>query len=120
MDAIQERLASYAHGLRAADIPPTTLHAARVRVIDTLGALIGGFFGEASQIARRLALRTPQPGGATVIGTGARTTPDLAAFANGVMVRYLDGNDGFNLERIDVVLHQIRKGQSFSERHGRV
>jgi 2-methylcitrate dehydratase len=30
---------------------------------------------------------------ATVIGSGQRTTPDLAAFANGVMIRYLDYND---------------------------
>jgi 2-methylcitrate dehydratase len=30
---------------------------------------------------------------ATVIGSGQKTTPDLAAFANGVMIRYLDYND---------------------------
>src|SRR5690606_24506875 len=31
----------------------------------------------------------------TVFGTDLRTTPELAAFANGAMVRYLDYNDGY-------------------------
>jgi 2-methylcitrate dehydratase len=35
------------------------------------------------------------PHGATVWGTGHRTTPDLATFANGALVRYLDFNDTY-------------------------
>jgi 2-methylcitrate dehydratase len=31
----------------------------------------------------------------TLIGSGQRTSPDLATFANGVMMRYLDYNDGY-------------------------
>ena len=27
--------------------------------------------------------------------SGVKTSPDLAAFANGVMIRYLDFNDGY-------------------------
>lgn len=30
-----------------------------------------------------------------MLGTARRTLPELAAFANGVMIRYLDGNDTF-------------------------
>lgn len=48
-----------------------------------------------SRIARRLALRAAAPAGARVLGTAQRTLPELAAFANGVMGRYLDGNDTF-------------------------
>src|SRR5215831_887068 len=33
--------------------------------------------------------------GATVLCNGIKTSPDLAAFANGVMIRYLDFNDAF-------------------------
>src|SRR5262249_60904999 len=32
---------------------------------------------------------------ATVLFTGIKTSPDLAVFANGVMIRYLDFNDAF-------------------------
>ena len=31
--------------------------------------------------------------GARILGTNHRTLPELATFANGVMARYLDGND---------------------------
>jgi 2-methylcitrate dehydratase len=31
----------------------------------------------------------------TVIGNGERSSPDLATFANGVMIRFLDFNDGY-------------------------
>src|SRR6185436_6286061 len=33
--------------------------------------------------------------GATIWGTRSKTTPDLAAFANGALVRYLDFNDTY-------------------------
>jgi 2-methylcitrate dehydratase len=31
----------------------------------------------------------------SIIGSGERTSPDLATFANGVMIRFLDYNDGY-------------------------
>ena len=40
-----------------------------------------------------MTLRAKQ--GATVLFSGIRTSPDLAVFANGVMIRYLDFNDAF-------------------------
>ena len=61
-------------------------------IIDTLGCAPGGYSSEPSKIARSLAEVTcAHP--ATVIGSGQKTTPDLATFANGVMIRYLDYND---------------------------
>jgi 2-methylcitrate dehydratase len=42
-----------------------------------------------------MALRFPTPDGAHVLGTSLRALPELAAFANGVMMRYLDGNDSY-------------------------
>ena len=40
-------------------------------------------------------MRVSLPSGARIIGTDHRTLPELAAFANGVMVRYLDANDAY-------------------------
>ena len=95
-DAIQSQLSSYAAQLRYEDLNPDTIHAAKVRVIDTLAALIGGFFGEASRTARDLAARMPQAAGATVIGTRLTTSPDMAAFVNGTTARYVEMNDVYH------------------------
>ena len=42
-----------------------------------------------------LALRAEAADGARVLGTARRALPELAAFANAAMGRYLDGNDCF-------------------------
>lgn len=93
VDSIQQRLTAYADGLRYKNLPAEVVHAAKVRVIDTLGALIGGFFYEPCRIARNVAAQMPNPAGATVIGTRMKTGPDMAAFVNGATARYVEMND---------------------------
>ena len=95
-DALQSQLSRYAAALRYDDLDAQTVHAAKVRVIDTLGALIGGFSGEASRTARDVAARMPQAGGATVIGTRLTTSADMAAFVNGTTARYVEMNDVYH------------------------
>jgi 2-methylcitrate dehydratase len=95
-DSVQDKLAQYAHGLRFEDISSAALRAAKLRVIDTLGALVGGFFDESSRIARGIAARTPVNDGATVIGTRMRTTADLAAFVNATTSRCVELNDTYH------------------------
>jgi 2-methylcitrate dehydratase len=89
-DGIQSQLSGYAAQLHYDDIDGDTRHAAKVRVIDTLGALIGGFFGEASRTARDVAAGMPQSSGSSVIGTRLSTPPDVAAFVNGTTARYVE------------------------------
>ena len=96
VDRIQAQLSGFAAGLRFEDIDGAARHAAKVRVIDTLGALIGGFFGEASRTARDVAARMPQPSGATIIGTRLSTSPDMAAFVNATTARYVEMNDVYH------------------------
>src|SRR5687767_190023 len=86
-DSIQRQLVAYASDLRYDAITADAVHAAKVRVIDTLGCLIGAFFGEPGRIARSLAANMPNPRGATVIGTRMKTTPDMAAFVNATTAR---------------------------------
>jgi 2-methylcitrate dehydratase len=71
------------------------IHQCKRRIIDTLGCAIGGYGAQPCQIARDIAMRVRQESGALVFGTSHRTLPELAVFANGVMARYLDGNDTF-------------------------
>ncbi len=93
VDQIQQRLTNYALALRYADIPEESVYAAKVRIIDTLGALMAGFSDEPSALARGMAADVPSPTGSTVIGTRMTTTPDLAAFANGTASRSAELND---------------------------
>src|ERR1700676_2329877 len=96
VDSIQQRLTSYACDLNYDSLSPEAVHAARVRIIDALGALIGGFFAEPCQIARNLAAQMPNPGGATVIGTRMKATPDMAAFVNATTARYVEMTDFYH------------------------
>ncbi|MGZ8267046.1 MAG: MmgE/PrpD family protein [Burkholderiales bacterium] len=95
-DQIQSKLSGYAARLSYADLDEETIHAAKTRVIDTLGALIGGFAGEPCCMTRELAARMPQSRGSTVIGTRLKTSPDLAAFVNGTTARYVEMNDVYH------------------------
>ena len=95
-DGLQQRITNYATGLGYDSLPAEAAHAARVRVIDTLAALVGGFEGEPCRIARRMAARMPDTEGATITGTSMRTTPDMAAFVNGTTARYVELNDVYH------------------------
>jgi 2-methylcitrate dehydratase len=96
VDRLQERLVDYAAAFDCGALPADVVHAAKVRVIDTLAALAGGFDGEPCRIARRMAARMPDAAGATVTGTLLKTTPDMAAFVNGTTARYVELNDVYH------------------------
>jgi 2-methylcitrate dehydratase len=92
MDKITECLSSYATSLKFSDLPVEVVEKTKRLVLDTLGCALGGYTSDPSKIARSMAdVTCARP--ATVIGSGQKSTPDLAAFANGVMIRYLDYND---------------------------
>ena len=95
-DGLQRRLTQYAVGLDYSTLSSEAAHEAKVRVVDTLAALIGGFDGEPCRIARRMAERVPDARGATVVGTAGKTTPDMAAFANATAARYVELNDVYH------------------------
>ena len=92
MDKITDYLSGYAESLEFSDLPQDVVDKSKRLIIDTLGCALGGYSSEPSKIARGMAEAT-SGSPATVIGSGQKTTPDLAAFANGAMIRYLDYND---------------------------
>jgi 2-methylcitrate dehydratase len=96
VDGVQQRLTDYAAEFRCDALPVAVVHAAKVRVIDTLAALAGGFDGDPCRIARRVAARMPDVDGATITGTTLKTTLDMAAFANGTAARYVELNDVYH------------------------
>ena len=90
-----DALARYAADLRYEDLPEDIVRTAKRTILDTLGCAFGGYTAGPSQIAIKLASDVNAKRGATVLCNGIKTSPDLAAFANGVMIRYLDFNDAF-------------------------
>ena len=91
---LAERLSDYAMSLSFDDLGEAIVHIARQRVLDTLACAAGAVDSEpVAGILRHVA---SQPGGrASVLFRPAQTTPELAAFVNATMVRYLDYNDGY-------------------------
>jgi 2-methylcitrate dehydratase len=98
-DATLERLSDYACRLRYDDISAEALHQVKRTLIDTLGCGAGAFDEEPAAIARRTAGRVQGNPGARILGTSQCTSMDLAAFANTVLVRYLDCNDTYAAAR---------------------
>ena len=94
-DATVRRIADYVAGLRFEALSAEAVHACRRRIADTLGCAVAAHDAEPCRIARALALRAEAADGARVLGTARRALPELAAFANAAMGRYLDGNDCF-------------------------
>jgi 2-methylcitrate dehydratase len=95
MDKIVDCLCNYTGSLTFEELPAEVVHQAKRLIIDTLGCAIAAYASEPSKIARALADTVSSRQPATVLGSGQQTSLDLATFANGVMIRYLDFNDGY-------------------------
>lgn len=95
MNALEQRLVDYTLGLRFEDLSEATRHQARRRILDTLGGALAAYTSPLSRIARRVALPVAGDRYARIWGSQVRTAPDMAAFVNGSMLRYLDINDTY-------------------------
>ena len=95
MDKIVEDLSSYTALLSFQDLPAPVVQQAKRLILDAVGCALGGYPSTPARISRELAGTVSCTHPATVIGSGQKTSPEMAAFANGVMIRYLDFNDGY-------------------------
>jgi 2-methylcitrate dehydratase len=95
MDQTTELLSSFACDLAYEDLSPKVVHQVKRTVVDTLGCAVGGFHSEPATIARTLAGSITSSTPSRILGTQAYSSPDMAGFANGVMVRFLDCNDSY-------------------------
>ncbi len=95
MTTLAETLSAYASSLRYYDMPAETVHLAKRFIIDTLGCALGGYDSEPARVAREMAGLVSSSHPVSVMGSGQQTSLDLASFANGVAIRYLDFNDGY-------------------------
>ena len=94
MDDTTQKIVSWVHGFKASDITPATKKRFDETMIDSMASLVAGFEEENCRIAARIAKTTTSNSmKCTVLGYGIETTPELATFANGCLIREVDFND---------------------------
>jgi 2-methylcitrate dehydratase len=94
-DRILNHLCDYALKLSYHDLPQEVIRRTKHIVMDTVGCALGGAQSPPAKIARAVASEITSAIPSTVLISGQKTSSDLAAFANGVMIRYLDFNDTY-------------------------
>ncbi len=95
MTTMGRTIADWVHNLDYAQIDDATIHEVKRRVIDSIGCALGAYYAPPSMITRAVAESTHDTRSGIVLGTTHSTRPDLAAFTNGTMFRYLDYNDTY-------------------------
>ena len=117
-DPIVERLSSYVAGIGYQDLPSEVVHQVKRLMIDSMGCGLAARDADPVRAARDLAFDVHGSSPATLLGTTDRTTPDMAAFVNGTMVRYLDFNDSYNGKDIAHPSDNIAPAMAAAEAHG--
>lgn len=95
MPTIAQTLAERASQLRFEDLGQPVVHEVKRRVLDSIGTALGAWQSRPARVTREVARSVSVAGGASILGSTHRTTPDLATFTNGALVRYLDFNDTY-------------------------
>lgn len=95
MDRIVDSVASYAVDLSYDDLPKEVVARTKHLILDSVGCALGASPSPPAAIARAVAQGVKSDTPATIMVSGQKTSPDLAAFANGSMIRYLDYNDTY-------------------------
>jgi 2-methylcitrate dehydratase len=94
-DEVAALIAGYTAGV-SDRLDARTQRAAKAALIDSIAVAMGALTHPAAQAARRHAYRFPVGAdGCLIWGSGKRTTPDIAALTNGVLLRCYDYNDFF-------------------------
>ena len=93
-DEVADLIAAYAAGV-STTLDAATDRAAKAVLIDSLAVSLGALRHRAAQAARRHAYRFATSDGCVLWGTTRRAAPELAALANGVLLRCYDYNDFF-------------------------
>lgn len=95
MATLASRLADWASAIRFESLGPRTTHEVNRRILDSIGTALGAWKSRPAKVTRGVAQGVSITGGASLLGARHRTTPDLATFSNGALIRYLDFNDTY-------------------------
>lgn len=95
MDTTTERLANFAAGMRFDLLSEATVHECKRRLIDTVASAMAGYSDPVCRMARGMAKKRPSDPAASIWGSNFSAAPEMAAFANGVMLRFMDISDTY-------------------------
>ncbi len=95
MDQTTATLATYVTSLTYDQLSATTIQETKKRLVDAIACAIGGYISEPAKIACKVAANISGTPPARIFSSGKPTSMEMAAFANAVMVRYLDFNDTY-------------------------
>lgn len=95
MDATTRLLVEFALDTSYEALSGGTVHECKRRLVDTLGCAIGAYDEPLVVSMRDLASTYQSALSASLWGSSRLTTPEMAAFANGVMLRVLDLSDTY-------------------------
>lgn len=123
-DAFATRIARFVAALLAAPLEPAVARAVTIRLVDTVGCLLGAADAEPVRIAREVAGRyagAPRPGapGASMVGAPGVLPLESAAFVNGIAARFLDFNDIYLSKEAVHPSDNIPVALAFAEGFGR-
>src|SRR5262249_52858340 len=91
-----DMLASFV--VETTETPKATLEPAKTLILDTIGGALAAMNRRIGQIITRHVAETPgAPATATVLGSGIKVSPAMAALANGTLANALDFDEGSHL-----------------------
>jgi len=94
MDNTTRTIVKFVREFKESDLTPSVIKSANRTMIDSIAAVVAGFEEEPARAAARVSQWSPAGElKSTVLGYGISTTPELASFANGCLVRCTDFND---------------------------
>ncbi len=93
ISALEQRMIDYTAGLAYDELDADVVQHAKRRILDTIGGALAAYDAEPVRIARSVAQPVSAGPAARIFGSLTVTSPEMAAFANGAMLRYLDIND---------------------------
>jgi 2-methylcitrate dehydratase len=95
MATLAQRFADWAQAVSYDGLSDATRHEVKRRILDSIGCALGAWKSRPGKVARGIAQSVSVSNGASLFGSKHKTTEDLATFANGALVRYLDFNDTY-------------------------
>jgi 2-methylcitrate dehydratase len=93
MDETTRRIVEYVSSFSEANLTPSLVDDMGYTMVDSMAALIAGFESEPARICARMARTMRSDLKSTMLGYGITTSPEMAAFGNGCMLRHADYND---------------------------
>ncbi len=93
MIKVTEGIAKFICNKNYEDIPKKVLEVAKLHILDTLGVLIAGSKEDITRIIKEYIYSLGCKQESTLITQGLKTSPQYAAFGNGIMAHVLDFDD---------------------------